>query len=75
MSGKCTNSFVAELPGSMIYTTDKDLLVTAKDNSMQFLIEKKNYPGEYLMAKTSGLDIHIMNKFSLSRYIDGGLGV
>jgi hypothetical protein len=75
MSGKCDSNFVTELPGSMIYITDKDLLVSGKDNKMQFLVEKKNYPGEYLMVKTENLDVHIMNKFSLSRYIDGGSGV
>jgi hypothetical protein len=39
------------------------------------LVEKKNYPGEYLVAKTSGLDVHVMNKYSLLRFIDGGNGV
>jgi hypothetical protein len=42
---------------------------------MKFLIEKENYLGEYTLAKTTGLDVHVMNKASLSRYIDGGSGV
>ena len=75
MSGNTTNSFSTELPGKMVYSADTDMLVTAKDDSMQFLVEKKNYPGEYLVAKTSGLDVHIMNKYSLVRFIDGGNGV
>lgn len=75
MNGKSTDGFVIELPGSMVYTTDKDLVVAGKDSKMQFLIEKENHPGECLMIKTSDLDVHIMNKFSLSRYIDGGYGV
>lgn len=69
------NNFVTELPGTMTYTTDKDILVNIKDNQMQFLLEKKDYLGEYVAAKTQGLDVHVMNKFSLSRYIDGGSGV
>jgi len=69
------NSFAMDLPGSMAYTKDKDLLVSAIDNKMQFLLEKKDYPGEYILAKTTGLDMHVMNKFSLSRFIDGGSGV
>ena len=75
MSGSTTDSFIVELPGNITYSADTDLLVTAKDNNMQFLVEKKNYPGEYLMSKTSGIDVHVMNKYSLSRYIDGGYGV
>lgn len=75
MNKKGLNSFAMELPGSMIYTKDKDLLVSSVDNKMQFLLEKKDYPGEYMLAKTQGLDIHVMNKFSLSRFIDGGSGV
>ena len=75
MSGSTTNSFAVELPGTMTYSADTDILVTAKNNNMQFLVEKKNYPGEYLMAKTSGIDVHVMNKYSLSRFIDGGNGV
>jgi hypothetical protein len=75
ISGNTTNSFSIALPGTMTYTADTDILVTAEGNSMQFLVEKKNYPGEYLMSKTSGLDVHVMNKYSLVRFIDGGCGV
>jgi hypothetical protein len=75
MNEKGLNSFAMELPGSMVYTKDKDLLVSSVDNKMKFLLEKKDYPGEYILAKTQGLDIHVMNKFSLSRFIDGGSGV
>jgi hypothetical protein len=59
----------------MIFTKDKDVLISMTDSSMQFLIEKENYVGEYLLAKTQGLDVHVMNKLSLSRLIDGGSGV
>ena len=75
MNSKLEGNFAMELPGKMIYTKDKDILVSMKDNAMQFLIEKKDYNGEYILAKTKGLDIHVMNKFSLSRFIDGGTGV
>jgi hypothetical protein len=75
MNGKTSGDFAQELPGKMIYTKDTDILISAEDNIMKFLIEKKNYLGEYTVAKTKGLDVHVMNKLSLSRYIDGGLGV
>jgi hypothetical protein len=75
MNNKSSGDFATELPGKMIFVKDKDVLVSIKESAMQFLIEKENYTGEYLLAKTEGLDIHVMNKLSLSRFIDGGSGV
>lgn len=69
------NGFAIELPGVMSYITDRDLFVDMKDNKMQFLVEKEKYHGEYTLVKTTGLDVHVMNKHSLSRFIDGGNGV
>jgi hypothetical protein len=54
----------------MVFTTDKDVLVEIQDSGMEFLVEKENYLGEYIAAKTKNLDIHVMNKISLSRCID-----
>jgi hypothetical protein len=75
MNGKINGEFAIELPGTMTYTTDKDILISLGNNKMKFLIEKQNHLGEYTLAKTTGLDIHVMNKLSLSRLIDGGSGV
>lgn len=71
LNGKCLSDLPLELPGKMIFTTDKDILLEMKDNSMKFLVEKENYLGEYTAAKTNNLDIHVMNKISLARCIDG----
>lgn len=70
MMGK---EFFAELPGKMNYTLDRDLLIDIKDNSLKFLVEKKNYSGEFIATKTDNLDMHVMNKYSLTRCIDGAL--
>jgi hypothetical protein len=75
MNGKTNGEFAIELPGIMTYITDKDLLVSADDSAMQFLIERKDRLGEYILAATHGLDVHVMNKASLGRFIDGGSGV
>lgn len=75
MNGKTNGDFAIELPGKMTYSTDKDLLVSMENNTLKFLIEKQNYLGEYTLAKTQGLDVHVMNKLSLCRCIDGGTGV
>lgn len=75
MNGKTNGEFATELPGTMTYIQDRDILVNMKDVNMQFLVEKQNYLGEYLAIKTQGIDVHVMNKQSLTRCIDGGLRV
>jgi len=75
MNGKTNGGFAIELPGKMIFSTDRDILIDIQDTKIKFLIEKEKYPGEYTLLKTTGLDIHIMNKLSLNRCIDGGSGV
>lgn len=75
MNGKTNGQFAAALPGKMTYTLDRDVLVNALENNMQFLVEKKDHLGEYIAVKTTELDVHVMNKMSLIRFIDGGSGV
>ena len=75
MNGKTQGGFATELPGTMIYIQDRDILVKIKDANMQVLVEKQNHLGEYQAVKTQGIDVHIMNKQSLTRFIDGGYGV
>lgn len=70
MNGKTDGGFAAELPGSMVYTIDKDILIEIKDDAMKFLVEKQDHLGEYTAAKTTGLDVHVMNKLSLARCIE-----
>jgi hypothetical protein len=75
MNGKTNGEFAVDLPGKMIFASDKDVLVNTDGDKMKFLVEKKNRLGEYNLVKTTGLDVHVMNKFSLNRFIDGGIGV
>jgi len=75
MNGKSNGEFAVELPGTMSYVIDKDILVDIIDDKIHILLEKQNHPGEYILSKTQGIDLHIMNKLSLSRFIDGGQGV
>ena len=75
MNGKLDGDFAVELPGSMIFCSDKDILIEKDGDKMKFLLEKEDFVGEYIVSKTEGLDIHVMNKLSLTRFIDGGNGV
>jgi len=70
MNGFDKGSFVGTLPGKHYYTIDKDILWQMKDDSMLFLVEKKDYLGEYLPILTKGQSVHVMNKFSLERVIN-----
>jgi len=63
--------FAASLPGKMNYILDRDILLDIDNSKLKFLVEKKNYNGEYTAVKTSNLDVHVMNKYSLTRCIDG----
>ena len=75
MNGKTNGEFAVELPGTMSYVIDKDILVDILDDKIHVLLEKQNHPGEYILSKTQSIDLHVMNKLSLSRFIDGGSGV
>ncbi len=75
LNGKTSSDLPLELPGKMIFTTDKDILLEIKDNGMKFLVEKENHLGEYTAAKINNLDVHVMNKISLARCIDGDANV
>ena len=75
MNDLTDGDFATPLPGTMVYCLDRDFLVSAEDNKIQFLVEKESYNGEYTLVKTTGLDVHVMNKQSLTRFIDGGTGV
>lgn len=75
MNAKTSGMFAQELPGKIVYISDRDLLISIEDRKMKFLIEKENYLGEYTSVSMRDTDIHVMNKLSLSRFIDGGLGV
>jgi len=59
------NAFTNLLPGNMYYVLDRDFLIKSENNSLWFLLEKKDFPGEYTPMKISNLDVHVMNKFSI----------
>jgi hypothetical protein len=70
LNGFQSGNFAGQLPGSMMYTTDRDILWKLNGDKMLFLVEKKDYLGEYTALKTQGQTIHVMNKISLTRIID-----
>lgn len=75
MNNNTTGEFATALPGNMTYILDRDFLVEIGEDKMQFLVEKEGYHGEYTLVRTTGLDVHVMNKSSLLRVVEGGQGV
>lgn len=70
LNGFMSGNYATPLPGKHLYTTDKDILWKLEDDNFTFLVEKKDYVGEYTAVKTQGQSIHVMNKFSLERIIN-----
>jgi hypothetical protein len=69
MNDGTNGDFAVELPGTMTYITDKDILINASNNSMQFLLQKEKNQTEFTAVKTEGIDVHVMNKLSLLRVL------
>ena len=42
-----------------------------EEDKLKFLVEKKDRLGQYTAVYTDKLNVHVMNKFSLNRMIDG----
>jgi hypothetical protein len=70
MNGYQQGDFVKPMPGVLYYTTDKSILWEIRDNDLLFLLQKEKYNGEYTPLKIKNSNVHVMNKFSLSRCID-----
>lgn len=67
VNGFLDGDFGKSLPGKMYYVTDRDILCELKNDKMKFLVEKQDALGQYVLIKTQGLDVHVMNKKSLIR--------
>jgi hypothetical protein len=70
MNGYTNNDFVKEMPGTLYYTTDRDELISLKDDNFLFLVEKENQ-SEYFPVSIKNKTVHVMNKYSLERIING----
>jgi hypothetical protein len=71
MNGFQHGTFASLLPGKLHYVSDKSILKHATNTDLLFLAEKIKRHGEYSLLKTKDLNVHVMNKFSLERIIDG----
>ena len=70
MNGCTTGSFAKQMPGKKYYITDRDFCHTINNDSITLLLEKHKSSGEYYVSKTQGLNVHVMNKFSLGEILN-----
>jgi len=70
MNGFTQGEFAKKLPGKMYYTLDTDILTNIENNKMTFLTHRQQSSDSYVPLAISGLDIHVMNKYSLLRCIN-----
>jgi len=70
MNGFVRGDFAKKFPRKLYYTLDLDFLLDIKDDRMFFLLEKQGKQSDYVPVRIENTDVHIMNKYSLIRYID-----
>lgn len=70
LNGFSVGTFAHHLPGKLFYIRDTDILYNIEDSVMRFLVQKKNSTVDFTPVKTSTVDVHVMNKYSLLRQID-----
>ena len=69
MNGYQEGDFAKPMPGKLFFTTDKDILWDSTKEGLFMLLEKENYLGEYTAVHWRHHNLHVMNKFSLERYL------
>lgn len=70
MNGYQEGDFAKKMPGKLYFATDKSICWEIKNSNVLMLLEKDGYKGEYTPMKLHGMNVHVMNKFSLNRCID-----
>ncbi len=70
LNGFSFGTFASHLPGKLFYIRDTDLLYGIDESVMKFLVQRKNSTVDFTPVKTSTVDVHVMNKYSLLRQID-----
>lgn len=58
------------MPTRMYMTTDCDILYKKQQDKYFFFLDKETHPGQYTINSIQGVNLHIMNKFSLGRMLD-----
>ena len=69
MRGFIMHEADSDLIGALNGYVPAHILHKIKNDELTLLVEKENRSGQYTLLKTKGLNVHVMNKFSLNREI------
>lgn len=62
---------IEQLPTTLYKTFDTDDVHSAIDaNTLVLYLEKPKSPGDFMLTKWSGVDLHVMNKWAINRISD-----
>jgi hypothetical protein len=70
LNGFSHTNIIETFPSKISYILDSDLILDFQNNDMQFLVAHPTTADEYMLVKTSDMDMHVMNKLSLIRLLD-----
>jgi len=72
LNGFVDNGLISELPINAVYKSfDNDDIYSINGlNDVTLLLEKPETSGEYIATRFKGLDLHIMNKWAITRHAD-----
>lgn len=62
---------VTQLPFTVYKTFDNDDIYKMVGDSLYLYLEKPRSPGDFMLTKWDGVDIHVMNKWALGRIAQG----
>ena len=66
---------IPQLPTTLYKSFDTDDIHSAVDeNTIVMYLEKPRSPGDFMLTKWQGVDLHIMNKWAINRVSDNLLG-
>ncbi len=59
---------IPQLPTTLYKTFDTDdVHSAASDNTLIMYLEKPRSPGDFMLTKWTGVDLHVMNKWAINR--------
>jgi hypothetical protein len=71
LDGFANSDFAVGIANKLYYVLDRDILVKHESPKMWLLVEKQSLKDGYIGVKVENLDVHVMNKHSLVRVING----
>jgi hypothetical protein len=69
LNGFGSETKISEFPGKLLFTTDRDEVVSLDDNSVTFLLPDSSNADKMVASRIEYTNVHIMNKYSFDRII------